>query len=676
MKKLISLLMILAVLLSLCACGGQTNEPTNEPAVDPTEATTEGSGLLVPEVKPSKEYTPEELYGHIDQTKPNSDGVYKIWSKDGVANMANVPDGTFELLCNVDMEGAALQPIGTTEKPFTGKIDGKNFIISNFTLASEGEALGFVGVNEGTVQDLQLEGVTATAGAANKYIGTMAGSNKSVILRSKSSGTLTVDAAAADAVIGGAVGQNTGDFTNTTITVDVLVNTSEAATVGGIVGTTNGGKVEFIESYGAITVTGENKTVGLFAGASENTPITKCVFVGADNSLNGELFTNLTNTADESLITGCAMRDNTPVYISPESQKLRDIVVERFNEFGTIEWKVDKTLEHESGVWSVGTTYYGSPYKHQGASISSLKYMIGEDGYLKDFVYEMDPLGLQGYMGTDCSTGLATAWYAVSDSISFTHCHNMYPWMDCGGLYVGDWEPDPGLSTSDSYKHIEYNGEEKIYECYAQLKKGDAYVYHIPKVGGHTRMAAANAVVVRDQNGKIDPNYSYVTTTEQGWTTSDSENHTHTTCRVEHNYTFANLIYDGALPLTCEEMVTGEMEPATAEITGTAEGKLGMITGVIQTNYYLDYVRLAITDSKGNEVFNHIMFPVISRDNDCSETECRGPIKKFDMGRFATPLSGVIFEIGETYSYTITAYDIPGNVFEVRADSFTYGSAE
>ncbi len=671
MKKLISLLMILAVLLSLCACGGQTdeptNEPTNEPTVEATEEATEAGSLT---------YTPEQLYGHIDQTKPNDDGVYKIWSADGVANMVNVPDGTFELLCNIDMEGAALSPIGTADKPFTGKIDGKNFIISNFTLTSEGEELGFVGVNEGTIQDLQLEGVTATAAAANKYIGTMAGVNKSTILRCKSSGTLTVEAAAEGAAIGGAIGQNTGDFTNTTITVDVLASSAGAATVGGIVGTTNGGKVEFIDSYGAITVTGENKTVALFAGSMENTPITKCAFVGADNSLNGELFTNLTNTSDMSIVTGCVMRDNTPVEISEASQKLRDTVVEAFNEFASIEWKVDKVLEHESGVWSVGTTYYGSPYKHAGATMSSLQYMIGEDGYVKDFVYEMDPLLIQDYMGTDCSTGLGVSWWTVSNTTNFYRCSNMYPWMNAGCLYVGDWEPDPGLSTSDSYTHIEYNGEERIYEAYAQLKKGDAYVYNIPDVGGHTRMAAANAVVVRDQNGKIDPNYSYVPSTEQGWTTSDTENHTYTTCRVEHNYTFANLIYDGALPITCEELVTGEMEEPTYEFTGAQSGRVGMTTGTVTTNYHIESVTLVVTDSKGNEVFNHVMFPNVGKTNDSSDNHSRAYINTYDMGRFATPLSEVFFELGETYSYSISVHITPGQDFVVHESSFTYGSAE
>ena len=593
-----------------------------------------------------------------------------------MANMVNVPDGTFELLCNIDMEGTTLSPIGTTEAPFTGKIDGKNFIISNFALTSGGEALGFVGVNEGTIQDLQMEGITATAVAANKYIGTIAGLNKSTILRSKSSGTLTVDAAAADAAVGGAIGANSGDFTNSTITVDVKVSAAEAVTVGGLLGTTNGGKMEFIESYGAITVTGENKTVGLFAGVSENTPVTKCAFVGTDNSLNGQLFTNLTNTKDMSIVTGCVMRDNTPVEMTVQEEKLRNTVVERMNALCSVEWKVRKTLEHDTGTWNNETTYYGMPYRQVAGSYASMMYVIGEDGYLKDFVYDWDPMLLQSYMGTDCSTAVINALWTVSNSVDFGACARIYPWDETGGcMYVGDWVPDKSLSVSDSSLHVKANGEEKIYECYAKLKKGDFYVYNIVNVGGHTRMAVENAVVVRDQNGKIDPNYSYVASSEQGWTTDDTANRTYTTCRVAHKYTFANLIYDNALPVTCEELVTGEMEPATCEMLDAATGIEALTSGTIKTNYCLDYVEMTITDSKGNEVFNHLMFADVGKKGDSSMNKTRYYIDSFDMGRFAAPLAEVFFTPGQTYSYMVKATNVPGDTFVAQEGSFTYGAA-
>ena len=76
MKKFISILMILAVLLSLCACGEKTPEAT-EPSEEVTEEATQSGGLQI-------DMSPEALYGHIDQTKPNDKGVYKIWSAESM----------------------------------------------------------------------------------------------------------------------------------------------------------------------------------------------------------------------------------------------------------------------------------------------------------------------------------------------------------------------------------------------------------------------------------------------------------------------------------------------------------------------------------------------------------------------------------------------------------------
>ena len=668
MKKLISLLMILAVLLSLCACGQPDKEPATEPTTEPAEETTGTE-------KPSTQLTPEQLYGHIDQTRPNDEGVYQLWSADGVANMANVPDGTFELLCNIDMEGAALRPVGSAQTPFTGKLDGKNYIISNFTLASEGEALGFIGVNEGTVQDLQLENVTVNAAASNKYIGTLAGVNRASILRSKASGTVVAEQAAADAAIGGAIGANSGDFTNGTVTVDVLVSAAEAASVGGLLGTTSGGKLGFVESYGAITVTGENKTVGLFAGTMENTPIERCVFVGADNSLNGQLFTALSGTGDQTLITGCAMRDNTPVEMTETEAQLRNTVADRMRQICGIAWKVRQTLASDDGVYTVGMQYYGMPYSYNGASLARIQYLIDGEGYLKDFVYDMQPRILRNYMSTDCSQAVSQALWSVSNSTDFFGTNEMYPCnggIERGCIPLGDWEYEGIALNGDSQNFIEATDEQTLYEAYAMLRIGDFYVYTIKDVGGHTRMATGNAVVVRDQNGLIDPNYSYVLTTEQGSPTlADRENMVYSTCRVDYKYTFANLKYDGAVPLTCEELQTGYMEPATCDFTGGAEGKLGMITGTVTTNYYLDYVDMVITDEAGNEVFNHRIFPGAHRRRDSNTQIVRMFINDMDLSLFAVPLSEVEFVQGTTYTYQVTATNSPGDVFQVTEGTFT-----
>lgn len=656
MKKFLCFVIAIAVLLSCCACGQKPQQ--NQPAANA-----------------SGEKTPEEQFGHIDQLTPQ-DGVYQIWSEVGVKNMAAHPDADFELLCNIDMGGAVLEPIGTPSAPFTGDIKGADFTISNFSIAAKEGVQGFVGVNKGFIRDLRLSNVTIITEDTTQNAGVLAAINESRILRCQITGSITADKLSDSAAVGGAIGTNGGELSNSTMDVDVVCNAPKAAFVGGIAGQTHKGKLEYVNSDGALTVTGEQKTVGLFAGQMADTSITYCVFVGADNSLNGQLFTNLATGDDEGNFEGCAIRDNTPVVMTENQLKLRQRVVDQMDKLTSFEWKVRENLEHDEGSFNKEYTYYGHPYKHACATYARMQYLLDDEGYIKDFVYDMPSNYLKNYMGNDCSTGLITALWTVSNSVDFGHCQRQYPWDETGGcLYVGDWEPDPSLSISDSRVHIEYNGEQKMYEAYAQLKMGDFYVYHIPDVGGHTRMAAENAVVVRNMDGTINPDYSYVMTHEQGYTTTDTVNKTHTTCRNNHKYTFANLLYDAAVPLTCEELVTGEMEPATCELIGGSEGKLGLTTGTVKTNYYLDYVDMVITDSQGNEVFNQRMFPGLGRDGDKSAETQRFYIDEFDLARYAPALAKARFEKGETYSYTISATNLPGDTFQVAEGTFTQGQA-
>jgi len=652
MKKIISVILLFALLLTCGACSKEAEQ---------TAVT----------FRDEKNMSPEELYGHIDETVL-TDGVYKIWSPVGVKNMAAHPDASFEVLCNVDMKGAVLEPIGTTAAPFTGTITGGEFTISNFTVTPKDGLLGFVGVNKGTVQGLKLSAVTMKTDVNTHYAGMLAAVNEGTLIRSYVDGTLDATQAAADLTCGGAIGQNTGTYTNGSHDVDITAVAAEQTAVGGIAGKSLGGQLAYIQSNGQLTVTGQGTQVGLLAGVLEQSAITDCVFMGETNSLNDKLFINLIGSGDETAVTNCAWRDNTPVIIPENELKLRQTVVQRMYEICTVEYRVREDLAHNEGSFAVGWTYFGMPYRHMGASLSRIQYLIDEEGYLKDIAYQLPSVELQNYMGNDCSTALIQALWSVSNSVDFGHCSRQYPWDESGGcLFVGDWEPDPGLSVSDSRTHIEYNGEQKIYEAYAQLKMGDFYVYNIPDIGGHTRMAAENAVVVYNQDGTINPNYSYITSHEQGWTTTDEVKQTSTTCRAGHKYTFANLMFDGAVPVTCEELVTGEMEPATCELLGGAEGKLGMVTGTVKTNYNLDYVDLVICDENGNEVFNHRMWPTLGRSGDSSDAMRRFYEEEFDLGRFATPLAKTYFAPGETYTYKISATNTPGDTFLVKEGSFT-----
>ena len=92
MKKLMSVILLIAVLVSLCACAKKNEQ---------------GAAVAAP-LDPN---SPEAMFGHIDQSQ-KQDGVYKIWNAEGVQNFLKNPGEKFELLCDVDMAGAVVAPIG------------------------------------------------------------------------------------------------------------------------------------------------------------------------------------------------------------------------------------------------------------------------------------------------------------------------------------------------------------------------------------------------------------------------------------------------------------------------------------------------------------------------------------------------------------------------------------
>ena len=189
--------------------------------------------------------------------------------------------------------------------------------------------------------------------------------------------------------------------------------------------------------------------------------------------------------------------------------------------------------------------------------------------------------------------------------------------------------------------------------------------------------------MVRKQNGEIDPNYSYVISTEQGYSNriqaDDKNNPTGreiiSNWRVKYKYTFANLYYDWVIPVTCEELVTGEMEPSTCEMLGAVEGYAGMFNGTVKANYFLDSVDLQVKNAKGDTVFFHTMWTTADKRNELGENDggLRNYKDSYDMVGFGSALSKFQFEPGETYTYSVTAHLHTYEDYVVHESSFTYG---
>ncbi len=676
MKKFISILLLIAVLLSCCACAGKEAGST-EPALDAA--------------------SPEAMYGHIDQTV-KIDGQYKLWNAEGIQQILKNPGEKFEILCNIDMGGAVIAPIAE----FTGTIKGGNFRVTNFTVqGGDEESFGFIGVNKGNVRNFLIEDVTFVPGANAKNIGSLVGDNQGEVLRCTVSGTMNVEKAPAGANCGALVGVNTGDLKNVICTVDLNYTAAGKANVGGIVGTCKGGVVEFIDTNGRLDVTdcGE-KSVGLFAGNATDVVLTNCAFVGASNTQDGKLFTNFTgNPEDDELAVAknALWRDNYYEPLTEGQAKLRDRVVEEMNRMGTVEWKLHKDLLHNCtcslsvchGVYNTLYTYQGIPYNHKGGSLARFNYAIDEEGYVNEWLYEMEDYdGFDLYIGNDCSTALQHAWWTVSNSTDLSRVTYQIPQLTTYGNYN---TPDgtSGVLPVEGYRYdfdmpsnnwtenfILENGEQTMMEAYANMRRGDGYAYII-EAGGHTRMAAEDPVVVRDQQGLINSTYSYVITTEQGSTTLDETNMISSTWKVNYKYTFGSLLADWAIPVTCEELLTGEMEPSECKLLDSADGLAGIYTGTVKSNYYLDSVTVVIKDSDGKEVMNHTMWTTVDKRYDVGHNDglLRNYLDEYDMINFAMPLSKIQLEKGETYTYTISALLHTYDTFTLKEASFVYGQA-
>lgn len=688
MKKMIAMLLLLAIMLPFCACskGAEAPAPTND-RVDLYSVDLDELWEAYEGKNSEGALTPEQMYGHIDQTVP-MEGVYKIWNAEGVKNIVNHPDASFEVLCNIDMEGATLRPIGTKDQPFTGKISSVGCNISNFKIEGSVDGyLGFITINKGSINNLTLNDVTIVLDANTRYMGGLAAVNESKINSAIINGSMIVDKAADNAVCGAIVGHNNGTINNVNSDVDIIYTAEGRATIGGLVGISEGGHMEFCDAYGQLEVTGENKLVGLMIGSAKDMDVNNLAFVGETNTVNGVLFEEYFGTSENVTYERMLLRDNKPVEMDPKVDALRTKVVDTMYEMATTRWSIDRDMYYDChcllsschGVYAAHDVYVGMPYKHYSSNLARFKLVLDEDNYFVDWITELPALeGHEPYVGNDCLGSIQSAWWTVSNEVNAFSIQSCQPARNVSGtIPVGEWPYWVDVPAEEDSKILveEDVPMETWYEAYAQVRKGDAYVHQDNQGSGHIRMAQENAVVVRDENGAIDGDYSHIVTVEQGAPTQLEPYYC--SWRYDYTYSFELLYLRGYTPITIAEFQTGEMEPVECTLEGGGTGKAGMTLGTVHTNYNIDYVNLRITDSKGNVAMERFLLPNMGYYSDFGAYTMgiRNISLHFDLARFANTVNEANLVPGETYSYTVTVQTTPGESFVVKEDTFTNGSA-
>lgn len=629
MKKWMALLLALCTVL-LCACNAQpAQEAETAPSVQEEQQTT------APVVQEAEENEQKPDFSGVNELEPNANGVYQIHSAAGLANMANHPDGKFQLIWDVDMAGAEWTPVGTKAAPFTGSLDAVGYTIRNLTIVPGADGYtGFFGVNAGTVSGLTLENVTVKADSG--FAGTLAGENQGNMEKCEVlSGAMTIGG---NAVAGGLVGK---------------------AEKGTLISCIGGARVEAENSA----------TVGLLGGELKNVTLDSCFFTGPMNRKGGQLFTEFAGKEENVTYTNCLWRDNTysTEFLSAEAQEMRAIAESRMRAQGTIEWTVDTPISFvaHNNHHAVGQTYYGVPYTNMGASLNRFKYCFNEDGTLKDFAKVSWVADDQAelYIGTDCSGGIYWSWVAISPSTAWQWTHNMLPAYGVGGVAVGDYDiGDTSKKTKDLY---EINGEDVIAECLAQMRKGDAVVSN---TAGHTRMCAADPVVLRDAEGKIDLRESYSLQHGQGDGVFRIDN---STWCIDRKFTFKELMTDQYVPVSNKELMEGTRPDCWVKVDNDKTGKAYLTTGTVESNYRLDSITIKISDEAGNVVWERTMFTAINKyATKNSNFNGRETIREFNLAAFAAHIGEMELEAGKTYTYELSAVPATDEVFVLKTFEF------
>lgn len=496
----------------------------------------------------------------MDIADTNDDGVYEIYTAEGLRELELKKTEDFILMNDVDMQGADWTPI----IGFSGSFDGRGYTISNVNITQstsnlvDGGAkqnMGFFGdtTATGVVKNLNLRNVTITATEDSLYLGLLMGSNRGQVQNCTATGIIrdTRKTYENKVYMGAMIGR--------------ICNASNGAAYGSMVG---GNSVSLTDDAGVAT------TKNLCAD----------VVFALSSKVN--LYTGLVGwKPNQATVSGewagryCGSSQQT------ENVRARqDKIVDYMTAMATVAWTPSEELTYvaegddlQSSVtqhYLPGQTYYGLPYNRNNGSLERFNSAlqpgtnITKKGLGSSVWNEQE--GYPGFvqlMGNNCSRAVGWAWMRVSpvlvasaeDSynggVYIEYTGYMIPndtYRETYGVYpVGFWDSENYDAARAAYECstelstaavLTTNGKTVMLEAYASACRADALVnYQADTQKGHARLLVADPVVIRSVDGSIDPERSYIVVTEQGFGIGDIGTDG-TTWRVKHKYTFKELL--------------------------------------------------------------------------------------------------------------------------------------
>ena len=306
-----------------------------------------------------------------------------------------------------------------------------------------------------------------------------------------------------------------------------------------------------------------------------------------------------------------------PCYALPENptnRQLREMALKAMRDMLTIQWSTPKEIRYNKkgavsgkNYWhNPGDIYCGLPYADGQTNLFAwLEYYNMQTGELE---IEGDGVWLNDHLGNTCAGSLMWGWSAVCRSLTGVFInYNMV--KKYGVLPIGDYKYNTDITTYYDHKTrdiCDENGQEKMFECYAQIQLADGITSTTTL---HTMMSTIDAVVVRDENGKIDGEKSYITLQDQAAGVKDKfreEEHDGLTYNYSGKIAFHapfNWLWEKAyIPITTAELAgLIPYEKPWVNFAGAGITMEQLLGGIFQSNFPMCVIKLFATDEKGNK---------------------------------------------------------------------------
>ena len=282
-------------------------------------------------------------------------------------------------------------------------------------------------------------------------------------------------------------------------------------------------------------------------------------------------------------------------YITSDEVNLRQVAVQYMYDMAKVEWtagpQMDYSFNNKTLIYQPGEKYVGMVYNNCRNGLEAFKKALDENGK-----YKLEDVDWNTAPGNSCATSIKHAWQMVSPDVDYQYSIDMMPYYDDTGVAaIGNinWAAYDEKNTTNS---ILKNTEKKdVLEAYAMTLPGDAFMRYLD-TGGHALMVTLEPVVVRDENGEIKPEESFVFLTDQNNVLNKLREYP-SSWKVDHKVSFEQSYTDGWLPVTIPELVEGKCpvpEYEAEEAPAAEDLAAGNLKGAVKSNYCIMTVHVEV----------------------------------------------------------------------------------